>query len=111
MSFRTDDQTSKSNLQTILEVPVAYAYKSKSVLRTFFETGIDFFNLRFVEIFERFAVRLSFRPDPYDVYKSWIALHQKFNVPTKVMFMFARPSANDRNISIFCIVLSTELKM
>ncbi|MEC7616716.1 MAG: hypothetical protein VYD39_00690 [Bacteroidota bacterium] len=89
------------NLQTILEVPVAYAYKSKSVLRTFFETGIDFFNLRFVEIFERFAVRLSFRPDPYDVYKSWIALHQKFNVPTKVMFMFARPSANDRNISIF----------
>ena len=26
-----------SNLQTILEVPVAYAYKSKSVLRTFLD--------------------------------------------------------------------------
>lgn len=91
----------KSNLQTILEVPVAYAYKSKSMLRTFFESAIDFFNLRFLEIFERFAVRLSFRPDPYDIYQSWVGLHQKFKIPTKVMFMFARPSANDRNISIF----------
>ena len=90
-----------SNLQTILEVPVAFTYKSKSVLRTFFESVIDFFNLRFLKIFERFAVRLSFRPDPYDIYNSWITLHRKFNLPTKVMFMFARPSANDRNISIF----------
>ena len=90
-----------SNLQTILEVPVAYAYKSKSVLRTLFESCIDFFKLRFVEIFERFAVRLSFRSDPYDIYNLWIALHRKFNVPTKILFMFARPSAKDRNISIF----------
>ena len=71
------------------------------MLRTLVESGFDFFNLRFVKLFERFAVRLSFRPDPYDIYKSWIALHQKHNIPTKVMFMFAQPSANDRNISIF----------
>ena len=88
-------------LQTILEVPEAFAYKSKSMLRTLVESGFDFFNLRFVKLFERFAVRLSFRPDPYDIYKSWIALHQKTNIPTKVMFMFAQPSAHDRNISIF----------
>ena len=71
------------------------------MLRTLVESGFDFFNLRFVKLFERFAVRLSFRPDPYDIYKSWIALHQKTNIPTKVMFMFAQPSAHDRNISIF----------
>ena len=88
-------------LQTILEVPEAFAYKSKSMLRTLVESGFDFFNLRFVKLFERFAVRLSFRPDPYDIYNSWIALHQKTNIPTKVMFMFAQPSAHDRNISIF----------
>ena len=88
-------------LQTILEIPEAFAYKSKSMLRTLVESGFDFFNLRFVKLFERFAVRLSFRPDPYDIYKSWIALHQKTNISTKAMFMFASPSANDRNISIF----------
>ena len=91
----------KVRLQTILEVPEAYAYKSKSMLRTLVESGFDFFNLRFVKLFERFAVRLSFRPDPLDTYYSWIDLHQKHKIPTKVMFMFARPSANDRNISIF----------
>jgi hypothetical protein len=88
-------------LQTILEVPEAFAYKSKSMLRTIVVSGFDFFKLRFVKFFERFAVRLSFRPDPYDVYNGWIALHQKLSIPTKVMFMFARPSENDRNISIF----------
>ena len=91
----------KVRLQTILEVPEAYAYKSKSMLRTLVESGFDFFNLRFVKLFERFAARLSFRPDPLDTYYSWIDLHQKHKIPTKVMFMFARPSANDRNISIF----------
>ena len=42
-------------------------HTSQKVYCELFETGIDFFNLRFVEIFERFAVRLSFRPDPYDI--------------------------------------------
>ena len=97
----TQIKPSKGILQTILEVPEAYAYKSKSMLRTLVESGFDFFNLRFVKLFERFAVRLSFRPDPLDNYLSWIELHQKQKIPTKVMFMFARPSANDRNISIF----------
>ena len=97
----TQIKPSKGILQTILEVPEAYAYKSKSMLRTLVESGFDFFNLRFVKLFERFAVRLSFRPDPFDNYLSWIELHQKQKIPTKVMFMFARPSANDRNISIF----------
>jgi len=94
-------KTPTRRLQTILEVPEAYAYKSKSILRTLVETGFDFFKLRFVKLFERFAVRLSFRPDPFDIYNEWIALHQKHSIPTKVMFMFARPSANDRNTSIF----------
>jgi len=88
-------------LQTILEVPEAYAYKSKSMLRTIVESVFDTFNFRFVKLFERFAVRLSFKPDPFDIYNSWIDLHKKYNIPTKVMFLFARPSANDRNISIF----------
>mgnify|MGYP000014326248 FL=1 len=88
-------------IQTILEVPEAFAYRSKSFLRTIVESGLDFFNLRFVPLFERFASRLSFRPDPYDIYLDWIEEHRKLNVPTKVMFMFARPSANDRNISVF----------
>ena len=88
-------------LQTILEVPEAYAYKSKSMLRTIVESVFDTFNFRFVKLFERFAVRLSFKPDPFDIYNSWIDLHKKYNRPTKVMFLFASPSANDRNISIF----------
>ena len=91
----------KLRLQTILEVPEAFAYKSKSMLRTTVESVFDIFNLSFVKLFERFAVRLSFKPDPFDIYNSWIDLHKKYNIPTKVMFLFARPSANDRNISIF----------
>ena len=91
----------KLRLQTILEVPEAFAYKSKSMLRTTVESVFDIFNFRFVKLFERFAVRLSFKPDPFDIYNAWIDLHKKYNIPTKVMFLFARPSANDRNISIF----------
>jgi hypothetical protein len=40
------------------------------MLRTLVESGFDFFNFRFVKLFERFAVRLSFRPDPFDIYKA-----------------------------------------
>ena len=91
----------RPKIDTILEVHEAYAYKSKSLLRTLVESGLDFFRLRFFKIFERFSVRLSFKPDPYDIYKPWIELHKRLNINTKVMFMFAQPSANDRNISIF----------
>ncbi|GIR50642.1 MAG: hypothetical protein CM15mP59_3840 [Flavobacteriaceae bacterium] len=84
-------------------------HTSQKVSANLFETGIDFFNLRFVEIFERFAVRLSF-PRPYDIYKSWISLHQKFNVPTKVMFMFARQAQMIETSPFLSIDLSKELK-
>ena len=40
----------KLRLQTILEVPEAFAYKSKSILRTTVESVFDIFNLSFVPL-------------------------------------------------------------
>jgi hypothetical protein len=88
-------------LKTVLEVPECFAYQSKSFLRSVVESLLDLISFRLGSLVDRMAVRFGVRKDPYDVYDDWIAWHQKENISTNVLFLFARPGTHDRNINIF----------
>ena len=91
----------KVRLQTILEVPECFAYKSKSLLRTLVESVLDIFSFKLGSVLDRFRVRFGFREDPFNIYQDWIGWHNELGLPTQVLFLFSRPGARDRNISIF----------
>lgn len=91
----------KPKLQTIMEVPECFAYKSKSLLRTLVESFLDAFRFQLGSLADRFRVRFGLRKDPLDIYHDWIGLHKKLGLSTKVLFLFSRPGTHDRNVSIF----------
>ena len=88
-------------LETIMEVPECFAYKSKSLLRTLVESFLDAFRFKLGSLADRFNVRFGLNEDPFDIYRDWIAWHKELSLSTKVLFLFARPGMRDRNISIF----------
>ena len=69
-------ETRKFSIHPVIDVPVAYYFKNKGLLRTFGETLSDLFSFRFKFIYDRFSVLFGFKKDPYDNFK-WIINRQK----------------------------------
>ena len=72
------------SLKPIIDVPVAYTFKLKGIMRTVGGTIKDFFKLRLKDLYMRYAVLLGFKHDPYDTFK-YILNRQKL---TKHKFLF-----------------------
>lgn len=87
-------------VQPIIDVPMAYYYKEKGLLRTFGETMRDIFRLRLNEFYKRYLVLSGLRRDPYDTFK-WIITKQK-QTSNKfiVFFLIGDYSTYDKNINI-----------
>lgn len=92
--------TKKYSIQPIIDVPVAYYFKEKGLLRTFGGAINDLFHLRIKQFYRRFQAIAGFKRDPYDTFK-WIVTKQKQN-PNKfiVFFLIGEYSTYDKNINI-----------
>lgn len=92
--------TKKYSIQPIIDVPVAYYFKEKGLLRTFGGAINDLFRLRIKQFYRRFQSIAGFKRDPYDTFK-WIVTKQKQN-PNKfiVFFLIGEYSTYDKNINI-----------
>ena len=88
------------SMQPVIDVPVAYYYKSKGFLRTLGESLTDLFSLRFKLLYDRFSVLFGFKKDPYDNFK-WIINRQK-STQTKfnVFFLIGEFTTYDKNNSL-----------
>ncbi|HNU59890.1 MAG TPA: hypothetical protein PKI08_08065, partial [Aquaticitalea sp.] len=53
-------------VQPIIDVPMAYLYKQKGLIRTLGSTLTDLYRLRFRYFYQRFLVLAGFQRDPYD---------------------------------------------
>ena len=88
------------SIQPIIDVPMAYYYKQKGLMRTIGGTLSDFARFKFKNFYERYMVLLGLRRDPYDTFK-WIINKQK---QTKFKFVFffliGDYSTYDKNISV-----------
>lgn len=87
-------------IQPIIDVPMAYYYRQKGLLRTFGGTLNDLYRLRLRNFYQRYLVLAGFQRDPYDTFK-WIITKQK-QTQSKfiVFFLIGDYSTYDKNISI-----------
>ncbi len=71
-------------IKPVIDVPTAYHYRLKGIMRTLGGTLKDIVKFRFRSLYVRFLVVFGFRHDPYDTYK-YIINRQKLS---KFKFLF-----------------------
>lgn len=86
-------------LQPIIDVPVAYKYKYKGIVRTIGGTLKDIVKFDFKEIYNRYLVLFKLRKDPYDTYKWLINNHKKRGLQPIFFFLLSNYTTYDKNIS------------
>lgn len=88
------------NIQPVIDVPMAYYFKQKGMMRTLGGVMSDVTQLKLKRFYQRYQSILGFKRDPYDTFK-WIINKQK---TTKqkfiVFFLIGDFSTYDKNISI-----------
>ncbi|AXG67914.1 hypothetical protein KORDIASMS9_00096 [Kordia sp. SMS9] len=85
----------------MINVPVAYAYKKRGILRTLGGFATDIVRFKFSRFIERFAVLLGMRDDPFNNFDELIALHKVYNTKAYYFFQIGDYSTNDHNVSIY----------
>lgn len=73
-------------IKPIIDVPSAYEYKLKGIMRTLGGTFKDLARFRLKSLYTRFGVLLGFRHDPFDTFK-YLINRQKTS-PFKFLFFF-----------------------
>lgn len=85
----------------IINIPVAYAYKKRGILRTLGGFATDVVRFKFSRFIERFAVLLGMRDDPFNNFETFIALHKEYKAKAYYFFQLGDYASNDHNISIY----------
>jgi len=86
-------------VQPVIDVPTAYYFKHKGLLRTIGGTLNDLIRFKFRQLTQRYMVLMSFKRDPYDTFK-WIFTKQKqYNFKFIVLFLIGEYSTYDKNIN------------
>ena len=88
------------SIKPIIDVPSAYNYKLKGIMRTIGGTLKDFFGLNFKNLYNRYAVIFGLKHDPFDTFK-YIINKQK-QTPYKFLFFFiiGQYSTFDKGINV-----------
>ena len=90
----------KYNVIPIIDVPVAYFFKYKGLLRTIGGCLTDLYRFKFKQFYNRILVIFNVKRDPYDTFK-WIINKQKqFSSHFIFFFLIGGYSTYDKNISI-----------
>lgn len=87
-------------LKPIIDVPVAFKYKSKGIVRTLGGTFRDLLSLNFSEIYNRYLVLFKLRNDPYNTFKWLVNNHKKRNLHPIFFFLLSDYTTYDKNISV-----------
>ena len=88
------------SIQPIIDVPTAYYFKQKGLLRSIGGTLNDLIRLKFKRLYNRYLVLAGFKRDPFDTFK-WIINKQKTSkYKFIVFFLIGDYSTYDKNINI-----------
>lgn len=85
----------------VINVPTAYVYKRRGIIRTLGGFLTDIFRLRFSRFLDRSAVLLGMREDPYDNFEMFIKLHKQYKTDAHYFFQIGDYSTYDHNISVY----------
>jgi len=87
-------------INPVIDVPMAFDFKQKGIMRTAGGTLSDLFRLKFKRLYDRYLVLFGFKDDPFNTF-DWIIEKQKQS-PNKftVFFLIGNYSTYDKNINI-----------
>lgn len=86
-------------IKPIIDVPSAYNYKLKGIMRTLGGTIKDLFKFRFRSLYNRFTVVLGFKHDPYDTFKYIINRQKQSKFKFLFFFLLGDYSTYDKSIN------------
>ncbi|WP_248722174.1 polysaccharide deacetylase family protein [Seonamhaeicola sp. ML3] len=87
-------------IKPIIDVPTAYRYKSKGLVRTVGGLFKEFFQFRFKSIYLRIVVLLGLKHDPYDTFKYLINRQKSSKGKFLFFFLIGDYSTYDKGINI-----------
>ncbi len=99
-----------STTELIVEIPQLYAYKYKTLFRSFFEGLYDFGRLRFAKTFDRLMVILRFREDPLIGLIEQMESFRSTALSFRFFALYAALGVHDKSLSIFSKKHQQELK-
>lgn len=94
-----DFQEKKFQFKPIIDVPVAYQYAHKGLVRTIGGSLKDLLALRFGDLYQRYLVLFRLRKDPFDTYKWLINNHKKRSLEPVFFFLLADYNNYDKSIN------------
>jgi hypothetical protein len=83
-----------------IDIDHAYAYRYRGLTRTLGGTLRSVTRGRFGDIFERYAVLLGMKKDPYDTYGFIRKVHEKYHLRPIFFILFADYGKNDNNVDV-----------
>lgn len=99
-----------STTELVIEIPQLYAYKYKTIFRSFFEGLYDFGRLRFAKTFDRLMVILRFREDPLIGLIEQMEAFRSTAVSFRFFALYAALGIHDKSLSVFSKKHQQELK-
>lgn len=88
------------SINPVIDVPVAYYFKHKGLMRTIGGTFSDIVRFKLRQLYRRYVVLLRLKKDPYDTF-NWIINKQKHSkYKFIVFFLIGNFSTHDKNTSI-----------
>ena len=86
-------------IKPLIDVPTAYNFKLKGIMRTLGGTIKDLFSFRFKNLYVRFMVIIGFLHDPYDTFKYIINRQKQTNFKFLFFFLIGDYSTYDKGIN------------
>lgn len=90
----------KYKIKPIIDVPSAYNYKLKGILRTLGGFITDLFTLKLKQIYIRFMVVFGLKHDPYDTFKYIINKQKQTQSKFVFFFLIGAFSTYDKGINV-----------
>lgn len=82
-----------------IDVDNAYAYKHKSIVRSTGGFLMDLFKLRIFDFWNRFAVLVNLKKDPFDTFNELLQLKKEHSIETIFFFLVGDYTSFDTNVS------------
>lgn len=84
----------------LIDVPMAYLFKNKGMIRTIGGILNDIYRLNFKQLSRRLLVMLQLKKDNYDTFDALISLQKQSQARFLFLFLIGKFSSYDKNISI-----------
>ncbi len=92
-------KTRKYNYISTIDIDNAYAYKHKSFIRGFGGFFMDIFRFKLRDVWNRTAVNLNLKKDPFNTFNELLSFKKEFNIKSIFFFSIGDYTTFDTNVS------------